>query len=265
MREIRKDAGLSGRALAAATGQHFTRVSKIENGAQVPTDKDIRAWCAACDAENQVMELIATARMVESAYLELRRQGRAGLKRAVGPFTQERYEGTSLFRIYEHNVIPGLFQTEPYCEAMASFWIPFLGIPDDLRETVRDRMLRQQVIGWTGKKFHVVLEEQALRVWFGTAEVQMGQLGRLLEVMTHPAITLGIIPMMRQRTGVPSAPFWIFDDKLVGLETPTAHVAVTRPDEVALYARMFSHLEADAVHGAEARALVLRALEELEA
>lgn len=39
LREIRKDAGLSGRALAIATGQHFTRAVKIENGAQAPTDQ----------------------------------------------------------------------------------------------------------------------------------------------------------------------------------------------------------------------------------
>src|SRR5215469_10730940 len=110
MREVRRDAGLTARALAAATGQHFTRVSKIENGTQVPTDSDIRAWCAACDAEDQIMELIATARAVESAYLEYKRQARAGLKRAVGPFTQARYEATGLFRVYEHNLIPGLFQ-----------------------------------------------------------------------------------------------------------------------------------------------------------
>ena len=262
MREVRRDAGLTARALAAATGQHFTRVSKIENGTQAPTDSDIRAWCAACDAEDRVMELIATARAVESAYLEYKRQTRAGLKRAVGPFTQERYEATGLFRVYEHNLIPGLFQTPEYCAAMASFWIQFLGIPNDLQDTVRDRMLRQEVIGWPGKEFRVVLEEQALRVWFGTAEVQRGQLDRLLDRMTHPAMTLGIIPMMRERIGVPATSFWIFDDELVGLETPSAHIEVTRPDEIALYAKMFSHLEAAAVYGAEARALIERAREE---
>jgi transcriptional regulator with XRE-family HTH domain len=45
MREIRKGAGLSARDLAAVTGQHFTRVSKIEHGIQGPTDDDIRVWC----------------------------------------------------------------------------------------------------------------------------------------------------------------------------------------------------------------------------
>lgn len=54
LRELRKDAGLSGRALAAATGQHFTHMSKIEHGVQTPTDKGIRGWCRACGAEEQI-------------------------------------------------------------------------------------------------------------------------------------------------------------------------------------------------------------------
>ncbi len=60
--------------LAAATGQHYTRVSKIEHGVQPPTDPDIRAWCRACGADDQVPDLIATLRAVESAYLEFRRR-----------------------------------------------------------------------------------------------------------------------------------------------------------------------------------------------
>jgi len=52
-----------------------------------------------------------------------------------------------------------------------------------------------------------VLEEQALRTWFGTAEVQHEQLTRLLEVMSMPTVSLGIIPLMVERTAVPSAGF----------------------------------------------------------
>ena len=51
LREIRKNAGLTARALAAATGQHYTRVSKIEHGVQAPSDQDIRDWCRACGAD----------------------------------------------------------------------------------------------------------------------------------------------------------------------------------------------------------------------
>jgi transcriptional regulator with XRE-family HTH domain len=263
LREIRRDAGLSGRALAAATGQHFTRVSKIEHGVQPPTDNDIRDWCRACGAGEQVPDLIATARVVESAYLEFRRQARAGMKRVVGAHTLALYERTGQFRIYEHNVIPGLFQTAAYCAAMLSFWIGFLETPADLDAAVAARMERQKVIFEAGRRFAVVLEEQALRTWFGTAEVQAGQLGRLLEMMSVPTVSLGIVPLMTERTGVASAGFWIFDDSLVALETPTASIEVTRPQEVELYARMFEHLRGAAVFGAAARGLIIRALGEL--
>jgi transcriptional regulator with XRE-family HTH domain len=263
LREIRKDAGFTARALAAATDQHFTRVSKIEHGVQPPTGKDIRDWCRACGAADQIPDLIATLRTVESAYLEFRRQARAGMKRVLGVHTMTLYEQTTVFRIYEHNVIPGLFQTADYSAAMLSFWIDFLQTPNDLEEAVAARMERQRVIYRRGRRFAVVLEEQALRTWFGDEATQAGQLDRLLAVMSIPNVSVGIIPMMTERAGVPSAGFWIFDDSLVALETPTASIEVTRPNEIELYARMFDHLQSAAVYGRDARALIARAIDEL--
>jgi transcriptional regulator with XRE-family HTH domain len=262
LRELRKDAGLTARALASATGQHYTRVSKIEHGVQAPNDADIRAWCHACGADDQVPDLIATQRAVESAYLEFRRQSRAGMKRVLGAHTRGRYERTKLFRIYEHNVIPGLFQTSAYCEAMLSFWIDFLGTSNDLDEAVAVRMDRQQVLYRRDKRFHVVLEEQALRTWFGTADVQLGQLDRLLALMSLPNVSLGIVPLMIERPAVGSAGFWIFDDSLVALETPTASIEVVRPQEIAQYARMFGVLADPAVYGRVARDVVTRIIGE---
>jgi hypothetical protein len=235
----------------------------MENGVQAPSDQDIRDWCGACAAEQQIPDLIATARAVESAYLEFRRQARAGMKRVLGAHTLPRYERTGLFRIYEHNVIPGLFQTAAYSAAMLSFWIEFLEVANDVDAAVTARMDRQRVLCQRGKRFEVVLEEQALRTWFGTADVQAGQLGRLLEVTSMPAVSLGVIPMMTERTAVASAGFWIFDSSLVALETPTASVEVTRPQEIELYARMFEHLQAPALYGPAARALIIKALAEL--
>jgi hypothetical protein len=81
--------------------------------------------------------------------------------------------------------------------------------------------------------------------------------------MSVPTVSLGIIPMMAERTAVASAGFWIFDDSLVALETPTASIEVTRPQEIDLYTRMFEHLKASAVYGAPARALIIRTLGEL--
>ena len=263
LRELRKDAGLSARALAAATGQHFTRVSKIEHGVQAPGDHDIRDWCRACAAEAQIPDLIATARAVESSYLEFRRQARSGMRRVLGPHTVQLYEDTQLFRVYEHNVIPGLFQTAGYAEAMLSFWVGFLNTPNDIQAAVAARIERQHVIYQRDKQFLVILEEQALRTWFGTAETQAGQLDRLLAVMSLPTVTLGIIPLMKERAAVPSAGFWIFDESLAALETPTTSIEVTRSQEIGLYARMFGYLQAEAVYGLEARGLITSVFREI--
>ncbi|MGH3611642.1 MAG: helix-turn-helix domain-containing protein [Pseudonocardia sp.] len=266
LREIRKDAGLTARALATATSQHYTRISKIEHGVQAPSDDDIRAWCRTCSAEDQVPDLIATLRAVESAYLEFRRQSRAGMKRVLGAHTLALYERTKLFRIYEHNVIPGLFQTAQYCAAMLTFWTQFLhapNSPNDIEDAVAARMERQRIIYRGDRKFICVLEEQALRTWFGTAETQAGQLDRLLALMSLHNVSLGIIPLMTPRTAVGSTGFWIFDDTLAALETPTASIEINRPQELHLYARMFEALKTPALYGGSARQLITKTIEEI--
>ncbi|WP_280313886.1 DUF5753 domain-containing protein [Nocardia wallacei] len=263
LRELRHAAGLTVRELGAANDWHFARVSKIENGVQSPTDRDIRLWCRACAAEDQIPDLVATLRTVDEAYVEFRWQSRAGMKRVLGAHTLERYERTKVFRVYEHNVVPGLFQTAEYSAAMLSFWVRFLGTPNDVEDAVAVRMQRQRILQRGGKRFVVLLEEQALRTWFGTAEVQAGQLGRLLELMALPNISLGIIPLMTERAAVASTGFWIFDDELVAVETPTANIQITQPAECTLYARMFEELKRSAVHGRRARRLILDALADL--
>ena len=263
LRELRKDANLTGRALASLTGQHHTRVSKLENGVQAPTNTDIRDWCRACGAEDEIPDLLATLRAVESAYVEFRRQSRSGMKRVLGAHTVALYEQTTLFRVYEHNVIPGLFQTADYTAAMLSFWTKFLDAPNDLDAAVAARMERQQVLYQRGKRFAVILEEQALRTWFGDAATQAHQLDRLLTVMSLPSVALGVIPLMIERGAVPSAGFWIFDDVLVALETPTASIEVARPAEIELYARMFENLHRTALYGRPVRDLITAIAAEL--
>jgi hypothetical protein len=81
--------------------------------------------------------------------------------------------------------------------------------------------------------------------------------------MSLPNVSLGIIPLMTERLAVGSTGFWIFDEALVALETPTASVEVTQPQEVQLYARMFEALKTAAVYGREARSLIAAVLGEL--
>ncbi|MGW6196345.1 helix-turn-helix domain-containing protein [Kribbella sp. NPDC055110] len=262
LRNLRKDAGLTGRELAAATGWHFTRISKLEHGTQAPTDQDIRTWCQVCGAEDQAPDLIAQARAIESMYVEFRRRARSGVKQLMLAF-QQTYERAEQFRIYEHSVIPGLFQTADYVRAMLSFWAQFLNTDSDIDEAVAARLQRQSIIYESKRRFAVVLEENALRTWFGNADTMAGQLDRLLTVMTLPNVALGIVPTMIEREAVATTGFWIFDDKLVALETPSASIEVTQPQEIALYERMFDMLRRSAVYGPEARAMIISVQREL--
>jgi transcriptional regulator with XRE-family HTH domain len=258
LREIRKDAGLTGRALADRIGWHFTKVSRIENGGQTPSEQGIRAWCVACGAEDQIPDLVASVRGIESMYLEWRRQTRAGMKRLMLS-SVPLYERTKLFRIYEHNIIPGLFQTAEYSAAMLRYFIDFLRTPDDLEAAVEARMERQRVMYTGDRRFMAVIEEQALLKRVGDAGTMAGQLDRLLAVMSLPRVSLGIIPL-GGRNAFPSVGFWMYDDTLVGIETPTASIEVTQPREIAMYARMFEQLKASAVYGQPARDLMSRAI-----
>jgi hypothetical protein len=123
-------------------------------------------------------------------YLEWRRQTRAGMKhlmQAAVPL----YERTKLFRIYEHYVIPGLFQTAEYSAAILAYFVKFLEIPDDIDAAVEARMERQRVIYSGDRRFVVVLAEEAVRARVGSIDTMAGQLDRVLAVMSLPRVSLG--------------------------------------------------------------------------
>lgn len=262
LREIRKSAGLTGRALAASIGCHFTKISRIENGGQAPSEDNIKAWCRTCGAESEIPDLIATARAIESMYVEWRRHTRAGMKRLMlAPVPL--YERTTLFRIYEHSAIPGLFQTAEYSAVILRYFIDFLDVPNDLDAALQARMERQKIIYSGNRRFAVILEENAIRARVGSPETMAGQLDRLLAIASLPRISLGIIPQTAPRRTFTQVPFWIYDDALVGVETPTAKLEIVQPNEIRLYVQMFEHLRQSAVHGAPARALITRAIDDL--
>jgi transcriptional regulator with XRE-family HTH domain len=262
LREMRKDARVSGRALAASLGWHFTKVSKIENGARSPSENDIRAWCAACGTEDQVPDLIATVRHVASMYHEYRRQMQAGMKH-LQESSVPLYEATSLFRIYDTTVVPGLFTTAEYAAALFRFWQGFMGLKDDVDAAVQARMDRQRVLYTGNREFRVVIEEQVLRTRVGGTEVMAGQLDRLLAVMSLPRVSIGIIPATGERHSLTQGSFWMFDDARVRIETVSAGLTITQPRDIMLYSRIFELLQRSAVHGREARQLIGEAIRDL--
>jgi transcriptional regulator with XRE-family HTH domain len=261
LREIRRDAGFTGRQLAELTGFHFTKVSRVEHGAQGLSDADIRAWCSACGADDQIPGLIAQARAVDSMYREWKRQARSGLRRlqeTIGPL----YERTKLFRIHEHWTIPGLLQTAAYSTESMAYWASLLNLPDDRDAATAARLERQRVLRSGKHRFVFLLAEQTLRTRIGTAEEMVEQLDRVLGVMTLPNVSIGIIPAASGLGAHTQTAFWIFDDDLVKVETLTAALDITRPDEIDIYVTMFDQMQRAAKFRANAKALIVKARDE---
>jgi transcriptional regulator with XRE-family HTH domain len=263
LRQFRKAAGLTQQVVADATGQHVTRVSRIENGAQPPTERNVRDWCTVCGAVDQIPDLIATARSVESAYLEWSRQSRAGMRRLGDLHSVTTYQQTTTFRIHEPIVMPGIFQTEAYIRQMLTFWYTFLDAPADADATVAMKAERTAIALSPAKRIAVILGEQALRTRRGNPSEHADQLTHLLSLMRLPFVSVGVIPADAQRRAVGTVGFWIFDNNAVALETPTAAIKVTRPQEIALYATMFDQLQREAVYGHDTRQIVAGVLASL--
>lgn len=261
LRDIRKDAGLTGRQLAQAGGWHSSKVSKIEHAKQTPSEDDIRTWCRQAGVSDQIPDLIATVRHIEAMYAEWRRMLWTGTRRRQQ--TSRKLEAqTRLMRWYEPVLVPGILHTAEYATAVMRRVINFYQITDDLDAGVAERMERQQILYRGDHRFHFLLAHQALLTTVGDTDVMIGQLDRLLAVMSLPRVTLGIIPAPTEYR-VPTNQFIMFDDRLVQVETISAELTISQPAEIALYNKTFHTLTHQAVYGHTARTLITTALDEL--
>lgn len=257
-----RDAGINGRELSIRCGWDPAKTSRVLRAKAAPTDADIRAWCAACSAEGQVEDLVATNQAVDSMYLEWRRQHRAGMRRAQDDVLA-RNAAARLCRAYVSNVIPGFFQTADYATALMRSITDFQGTPDDITEAVAARLARSRYLYEGDHRFVVLIEEWVLHAVVGTPATMAGQLAHLLAVLLLPSVSLGIIPLGTPRTVWPLEAFYLYDDQNTVIETLTASISVRRPRELADYAKAFKGLAEMAVHGDAARARIRAAIDAL--
>lgn len=262
LRDVRREAGLSGAELALRCGWSPSKRSRIENARTSPSDADVRDWCAACDAEDQAADLVAANRQADQTYVHWKKLHRHGMRRAQEEMLPL-YARTRRFRVYCSNVVPGVLQTEAYATALLSTIARFQGTPDDAPEAAASRIERSRVLHEGDHRFAFLLEETVLRYRIGPPEAMASQLGYLLAVMALPNVSLGVIPADAERRMWPLEAFYIFDDHRVSSELLTAAVNVMAPGEIATYARAFAEMSESAVYGARARALITDAIHAL--
>lgn len=264
LREVRRDARLTGRQLAAEHDWHPSKISKIEGGKQTPSDRDIEGWVAACGHPELAGELIASLRTLEGQYVEFRRMFWAGQRAAQEAIAEVEGNSESI-RNFESVFVPGLLQTPEYARYRLAESLEEVGAVDDIDEAVAARMQRQQVLYRPGKRFRFVITESVLRYRLCPLDALAGQLDRLVALSTLTTIKFGVIPFERQLPVAPVHGFHVYDDRVVQVEHLTAELKLTQPSEIAAYVTFFDRLAGVACYGAEARAVITRALADLQA
>jgi transcriptional regulator with XRE-family HTH domain len=262
LRELRRSAGKTGRQLAESLSWPVSKVSKLENGRQTPTDEDIRGWTRVTSSEGEAEALLASLHTLETQHAEWQRQFRGGLR----PHQHELAEiaaKTHTFRVFEPATIPGMLQTAEYARARFTEGVALFNTSDDIDYAVRTRMQRQDLLYRRDKRFHFVLTEAALRYRRSALDVQLAQLDRLMTLSALPNVRLGIIAFETQYAVGPWHAFWLRDQHRVTIETFSAELNLAQPQEIELYARVFDELAAVASYGRAARAIITRVIDDL--
>jgi len=256
---MRKAAGLTGEQLAEALGwgekTGRTKVSKIENGKQVPSQEDIRAWAQAVGYPEQAAELLELLADVQTVHTRWRRRLRGGHVAILEDIDRRTREAKRI-RNAEVVLIPGLLQTAGYARSIITSISAAYGTRD-IDAAVQARMNRQAVLYDQSKVFEFVITEAALRLLPCPPQVMAGQLDRLMS-MDLPNVTLGIVPFGAELQVMPFNSFLLLDDSLT-IETWAGKDDEPAGDESAVHQRIFDLLMGEAVREEDARQLIAAA------
>jgi transcriptional regulator with XRE-family HTH domain len=118
------------------------------------------------------------------------------------PFTPHE-EQAHLIRLFEHSLMPGLFQIGDYARTLTKKY------PETTEETVQERVnarLQRQAILFretpAPPRVHALLDEQVLHRNVGGPEIMVRQMEHLAKLAQLPRITLQVIPEDEPHAGL---------------------------------------------------------------
>lgn len=258
LKELREEAGLSGRGLAADLGWSQPKVSRGERGETMLPVADIARWlrrCGAGEAETaRLLEIAEEAAVEATAIRHLNRWGHADHQR----IRIERERTASAIAVYQPEVVPGLLQTPEYTRAL----LLSIGSVDaeSADDSVQARTARQEAVTAAGVTLRAVATQTALAWLPSTPEVAAAQLLHLAEVVQTDPERLGIVPLDAMRRAKTCNAFqllrWADGSAEVDTETLTTESTLGEPADVEAYEAMFSHQREHAVYGDDALAVI---------
>lgn len=261
LRNLRRQAGLSGKALGAILGSSQTSISRAEMGQRLVSPDEITRWAQATGANPEETERLLrigrAARAQLRSWWDVHAGGLAGRQQEVASL-----EAASMRICNYQHVIPGLLQTAGY--ARHALTLADVSGQGGIAAAVAARMHRQEVLYDQAKLFDYVLPESALRWRLADDDAGMrAQADRLVSIDSLPNVNLGILPLGSVPPVLPSSGFVIYerpDDPLVLIETLTGELLFGGEPEVTAYRDAFARMLAVAVTGAAAHELIRYAM-----
>ncbi|MFC9930146.1 helix-turn-helix domain-containing protein [Streptomyces sp. NPDC127190] len=253
LRALRQASGKEAKTVARRAAMSGSKLSKIENGGIMPSVVDVEQILTALGVSEDVKaEYMTAARAAATEATAWRLYRRLGYHRKQQQI-QAIEARTTLLRLFQPALVPGLLQTPEYIQAV----LGRKGLTaDQLARAVGARLARQSILYGPGRRLRFVVTESVLRWRIVPPLMMAGQLDRIISVSRLPSVDLRIVPLSARQTDFPSHSFSIKDDRMVTVETVHAELAVTDPRDVALYVEKFEQFARVAISGDAMRSLV---------
>jgi transcriptional regulator with XRE-family HTH domain len=247
LRELRRAAGLSSVAAAAAAGIGQAALSRYENGKFVPTRARLDALLTIYRASAEVGDRLRA--MVDDLRAENRR---VVVHRKNAPAFQRRIRdieaSSEHVTTFQPAVIPGILQTEAYMRVLTG------GVERRVADgVIAARLERQRLLGQPGHRWTQILTAGALLWCAGSASTMVDQIDRIIEVSRLDGVSIGVIPARRPITVFPLHGFDLYDERAVIVGTLATTAIITEPADVRLHIDMLESLTQAADFGDAAR------------
>nr|WP_275941477.1 helix-turn-helix transcriptional regulator [Planosporangium mesophilum] len=262
LRNLRTAAGMAGKDLAEMLGWAPSKVSRLENGRQMPSTEDIAVWAQATRAGDEDAEdlrlLLNDAQTVHRDWRRRMSRGQVAVQKDYNDLVAN----STRIRYFETTWIPGFLQIPDYARRAFAEMVDLHDLAvGDVEAAVTTRLERQQALYDTTKQFELMITEPVLGWMPIPPAVMRAQLDRLQTAIDLPNVRFGIVPLRRPLSRIPQNSFQLYDN--YGVVETFVGETECGPEDVEKYHRVMDQLWEEAVTGSEARRLIVAASDAL--
>lgn len=259
LRLIRRQRGMTGDALANATGISQSRISKIETGKYgLPEWSDMLRLLTAIDASDE--EVLRVRRQYEIAQLDPSSYAYmvgVGVEVKQAQFLDVERSARNV-RDYQTSVFPGLLQTPLYAYRV----FRKLGHGDQsAREAAMVRQRRQAILSDARRRFVFVVNDAALFSQHGAdSREHWEQLDHVHSRVSAHNVSFHVLDSRRGYPVSAGNPFVIYDRRFVSAETTMRELTTSSLAEIEAYERAFNEAVAASLDQGRSLAMLREAI-----